>query len=230
LARNGYVGVRLDIRGTGASEGIAQNEYTLHEQQDCLQVLAWVAAQPWCTGNLGMWGSSYGGITALQTAMHAPPQLKAIIAMHALVDRYADDVHYHGGCLPVNESVAWAGRMVALNALPPLPEVVGDCWYTLWLERLERTPQWPLDWLRHQTRDDYWRQGSLSEHWEAIRCPVFAIGGWADSYHNFVLHVLQHFVCRGKVDRSLVADMPHVPTLGRRSITCGRWSAGGTTG
>jgi predicted acyl esterase len=61
LARKGYVGVRLDVRGTGASEGIAWNEYTTQEQQDCLQVLAWVAAQPWCTGNLGMWGSSYGG-------------------------------------------------------------------------------------------------------------------------------------------------------------------------
>ena len=156
LARKGYVGVRLDVRGTGASEGIAWNEYTLQEQQDCLQALAWLAAQPWCTGHLGMYGSSYGGITAIQAAMHTPPQMKAIIAMHATVDRYTDDVHYHGGCLPVNESVAWAGRMVALNALPPLPEVAGERWYALWRERLEHTPQWPVEWLYHQTRDAYW--------------------------------------------------------------------------
>lgn len=211
LARKGYVGVRLDVRGTGASEGIAWNEYTAQEQQDCLQALAWVAAQPWCTGNLGMWGSSYGGITTIQAAMHAPPQLKAIITMHALVDRYTDDVHYHGGCLPVNESVAWAGRMVALNALPPLPEWVGERWYVLWRERLERTPQWPLEWLHHQTRDAYWRQGSLSENWEAIQCPVFAIGGWADSYHNFVLHMLQHLrVPRKGLIGPWLHDMPHV--------------------
>ncbi len=211
LARKGYVGVRLDVRGTGASEGIAWNEYTIQEQQDCLQALAWLAAQPWCTGHLGMYGSSYGGITAIQAAMHAPPQLKAIIAMHATVDRYTDDVHYHGGCLPVNESVAWAGRMVALNALPPLPEVVGERWYSLWRERLERTPQWPIEWLQHQTRDAYWQQGSLNEHWEAIQCPVFAIGGWADSYHNFVLHMLQRLrvPCKGLIGPWL-HDMPHV--------------------
>ena len=211
LARKGYVGVRLDVRGTGASEGIAQDEYTAQEQEDCLQALAWLATQPWCTGNLGMWGSSYGGIAALQTAMHAPPPLKAIIAMHALVDRYTDDVHYHGGCLPVNESVAWAGRMVALNALPPLPEVVGDRWYSLWRERLECTPQWPLAWLYHQTRDAYWQQGSLNEHWEAVRCPVFAIGGWADSYHNFVLHMLEHLrVPRKGLIGPWLHDMPHI--------------------
>jgi putative CocE/NonD family hydrolase len=211
LARKGYVGVRVDVRGTGASEDIAENEYTAQEQQDCLQALVWLAEQPWCTGNLGMYGSSYGGITALQAAMHAPPQLKAIVAMHALVDRYTDDVHYHGGCLPVNESVAWAGRMVALNALPPLPEIVGERWYPLWRDRLERTPQWPLAWLRHQTRDAYWQHGSLRGNWEAVRCPVFAIGGWADSYHDFVLHVLQHLhVPRKGLIGPWLHDIPHV--------------------
>jgi predicted acyl esterase len=152
-----------------------------------------------------MYGSSYGGITALQAAMHAPSQLKASIVMHATVDRYTDDVHYHGGCLPVNESVAWAGRMVALNALPPLPEVVGERWYSRWRERLEHTPQWPFAWLSHQTRDAYWQHGSLCQHWEAIQCPVFAIGGWADSYHNFVLHLLQHCAYRAKGYRPLAA-------------------------
>ncbi|MGE0683832.1 MAG: CocE/NonD family hydrolase [Candidatus Binatia bacterium] len=215
LARKGYVGVRIDVRGTGASEGIAENEYSEQEQHDCLQALAWLADQSWCTGKLGMYGSSYGGITALQTAMHAPPHLKAVVAMHALVDRYCDDVHYHGGCLPVNESVAWAGRMVALNALPPLPEIVGERWRALWQERLERTPQWPIVWLLHQTRDAYWRRGSPRDNWNAIRCPVFAIGGWADSYHDFVLHLLQHL--RGP-RKGLIGpwlhDIPHVASPG----------------
>ena len=215
FARKGYVGVRLDTRGSGASEGIAENEYTVEEQHDCLQVLAWLADQPWCTGKLGMYGSSYGGITAIQTAMHAPPQLKAIIPMHALVDRYGQDVHYHGGCLPVNESVAWAGRMVALNALPPLPEIVGDEWEALWHERLEHTPQWPFEWLRHQTRDVYWQNGSLCDNWDAIQCPVFAIGGWADSYKDFVLQMLQHLrvPCKGLIGPWL-HDMPHVARPG----------------
>jgi putative CocE/NonD family hydrolase len=215
LARKGYVGVRVDVRGTGASEGIARNEYTAEEQQDCLQALAWVAQQPWCTGNLGMWGSSYGGITAIQAAMHAPPSLKAIITMHAVMDRYNDDVHYHGGCLPVNESVAWAGRMVALNALPPLPEIVGERWQELWRERLERTPQWSFEWLHHQTRDAYWQDGSLCEDWEAIQCPVFAIGGWADSYHDFVLRMLERLrVPRKGLIGPWLHDIPHVARPG----------------
>ena len=215
LARKGYVGVRLDIRGSGASEGIAENEYTGQEQHDCLQVLAWLADQPWCSGQLGMYGSSYGGISALQTAMHAPPQLKAIVAMHALVDRYGRDVHYHGGCLPVNESVAWAGRMVALNALPPLPNIVGEEWFARWRERLEHTPQWPFEWLRHQARDAYWQNGSVCDDWTAIQCPVFAIGGWADSYQDFVLQLLQHLrvPCKGLIGPWL-HDMPHVARPG----------------
>ena len=215
LARKGYVGVRLDTRGSGASEGVAENEYTRQEQLDCLQVLAWLADQPWCSGQLGMYGSSYGGISAIQTAMHAPPQLKAIVAMHALVDRYGQDVHYHGGCLPVSESVAWAGRMVALNALPPLPEIVGEEWQARWQERLEHTPQWPFEWLHHQTRDAYWQNGSLCDDWDAIQCPVFAIGGWADSYQDFVLQLLQHLrvPCKGLIGPWL-HDMPHVARPG----------------
>lgn len=215
LARKGYVGVRLDTRGSGASEGIADNEYTRQEQLDCLHALDWLADQPWCSGRLGMYGSSYGGISAIQTAMHAPPQLKAIVALHALVDRYGQDVHYHGGCLPVNESVAWAGRMVALNALPPLPEIAGDEWEARWRERLERTPQWPFAWLRHQTRDAYWQNGSLCEDWAAMQCPVFAIGGWADSYRDFVLQMLQHLraPCKGLIGPWL-HDMPHVARPG----------------
>lgn len=215
LARKGYVGVRLDTRGSGASEGIANNEYTRQEQLDCLHALDWLADQPWCSGRLGMYGSSYGGISAIQTAMHAPPQLKAIVALHALVDRYGQDVHYHGGCLPVNESVAWAGRMVALNALPPLPEIAGDEWEARWRERLERTPQWPFAWLRHQTRDAYWQNGSLCEDWAAMQCPVFAIGGWADSYRDFVLQMLQNLraPCKGLIGPWL-HDMPHVARPG----------------
>ena len=217
LARKGYVGVRLDVRGTGSSGGIALNEYSDEEQADCLQALAWLADQSWCSGRIGMWGSSYGGINAIQTAMHAPPQLKAILPMHALVDRYNQDVHYHGGCLPVHESMAWAGRMVALNALPPLPEIVGEEWKTLWRERLAHTPQWPCEWLQHQHRDAFWQNGSLCDNWESIVCPVFAIGGWADSYHDFVLHILEHLKAPRKgLIGPWLHDRPHTARPGPR--------------
>jgi putative CocE/NonD family hydrolase len=72
-----------------------------------------------------------------------------------------------------------------------------------------------VEWLRHQTRDAYWRQGSLNENWEAVQCPVFAIGGWADSYRNFVLHMLRHLrVPRKGLIGPWLHDMPHVARPG----------------
>jgi uncharacterized protein len=101
-------------------------------------------------------------------------------------------VHYVGGCLQVRESGDWPGSMVAENALPPVPAVVGDDFEQIWRDRLERTPQWTFSWLRHQRRDAYWRHGSLCEDWAAITCPILAIGGWLDGYVEACLAVLEH--------------------------------------
>ena len=154
FAAHGYVSVLLDIRGTGSSEGVAEDEYTESEITDNLTVLAWLREQPWCDGRLGMFGISWGGFAALQAAMRRPPGLEAIVPVGATHDRYALDVHYIGGTLHVNESVTWPVEMVAENALPPDPERFGPGWHDAWLRRLEATPQWAPNWLRHQRRDD----------------------------------------------------------------------------
>ena len=65
FAQRGYVGCRLDIRGTGSSPGLALDEYTRAETQDGYDAVEWLAAQPWCNGNVGMWGISYGGDTSV---------------------------------------------------------------------------------------------------------------------------------------------------------------------
>src|SRR5262249_44772775 len=84
FARRGYVSVRVDIRGTGASEGnLPEREYSQQEQKDAEQVIAWLARQPWSTGKVGMFGISWGGFNSIQMAMRQPPALKAIIAMCA---------------------------------------------------------------------------------------------------------------------------------------------------
>jgi len=103
FAQRGYMGCRLDIRGTGSSPGLALDEYTRAETQDGYDAVEWLAAQPWCNGNVGMWGISYGGFTAIQVATLQPPHLKAIVPMYATDDRYTDDVHYLGGCLTASE-------------------------------------------------------------------------------------------------------------------------------
>ena len=128
MAGKGFAGVRVDVRGTGASEGIATDEYTAREMADTLEILTWAAGQDWCNGSVGMWGISWGGFSALQAAMARPPELKAIVAAHATHDRFASDVHYVGGSLHAAEQADWPGLMVAYNGLPPDPDIVGDRW------------------------------------------------------------------------------------------------------
>jgi predicted acyl esterase len=191
FAERGFVGVRVDIRGTGGSEGIALDEYTPQEQLDACQVIAWLSRQPWCNGNVGMWGTSYGGFNCIQTAMHAPPALKAIIPHAATDDRYNDDIHYYGGCMTGIDQMVYPLWMIPMNALPPYPHYAKENWAGIWRQHFEDNPPWMLEWLRHQTQDDYWRQGSLKSDYGSIKCPVFHIGGWADGYTNAVFRMVE---------------------------------------
>ncbi len=189
-AGHGYAGVRVDIRGTGDSEGILEDEYTHSELADGLAVLEWLAAQPWCDGRCGVMGISWGGFNGLQLAALQPPQLKAVVSICSTDDRYADDVHYMGGCL-LGDNLSWAGTMLGYMTLPPDPAVVGERWRAMWMERLEAASSWLLPWLTHQSRDDYWRHGSICEDFSQVRTPIMAVSGWADPYTNSVFRLLE---------------------------------------
>lgn len=195
LAERGLAGVRIDIRGTGASTGIIVDEYVEQEQLDNLAVMEWLETQAWCDGNLGMWGISWGGFSALQAAMLRPPQLKAIAAMHATHDRFACDVHYTGGSAHAAEQLDWPGSMVTTNALPPDPDVFGEGWYEEWMRRLDATPQWSFEWLNHQHRDPYWLHGSPAADYPSIECPTLLIGGWLDGYVDGMLAMAEQLTC-----------------------------------
>jgi putative CocE/NonD family hydrolase len=185
LAGHGYASVRVDVRGTGDSEGVLLDEYHPREIEDAVEILRWMRAQPWCTGDVGMMGISWGGFNALQVAAKRPEGLRAIVSICASDDRYADDAHYMGGCL-LNENLVWGSSLFTLEALPPDPRVWGERWREMWRERLEGSTLFPERWLRHPHRDAYWKQGSVSQDYDAIDCPVFAVGGWADGYTNAV--------------------------------------------
>jgi predicted acyl esterase len=191
LAGHGYASVRVDIRGSGESEGVLLDEYLPQEQDDAVEVLAWLAAQPWCTGKTGMFGISWGGFNSLQVAARRPPSLQAIITYCSTDDRYADDVHYMGGCVLAAYMLSWSSTMLAFNARPPDPDVVGERWRDMWLERLEGSPPFVEAWLSHQRRDAYWKQGSVCEDYGDIECAVYAVGGWADAYRNTVFRLLE---------------------------------------
>ncbi len=182
FAARGFAFCRLDVRGTGSSGGIALDEYTAAETRDGYDAVEWLATQPWSSGAVGMWGISYGGFTAIQVAALRPPHLRAIVPIMATDDRYLDDVHYRGGCVTVSELSQYAVSQVAMNAMPPEAAFRGTSWRDEWLARLESTPPWLFDWLRHQTDGPYWRQGSLAPNYDAIEAAVFNVGGWLDSY------------------------------------------------
>lgn len=211
LAGHGYACVRVDLRGSGDSEGVLTDEYLDRELRDGEEVLAWLAAQPWCSGQTGMMGISWGGFNAMQVAARRPPSLGAIVALSCSDDRYADDVHYMGGCL-LSDNLSWASTMFAYNTCPPDPLLVGPHWRALWHERLEHSGLWLDQWLRHQRRDEYWRHGSIRENYDAIACPVLAVSGWADGYSNAVFRLMQHL----KVPRrGLIGPWSHkYPHLG----------------
>ncbi|MFC4496547.1 CocE/NonD family hydrolase [Streptomyces ovatisporus] len=189
IAGHGYACVRVDLRGTGESEGVLADEYLEQEQSDAEDVLAWIAEQPWCNGRIGMMGISWGAFSALQVAARRPPNLEAVVIASFTDDRYADDMHYMGGCL-LSDNLAEAGTMFAYSTCPPDPALVGERWRDMWFERLENTRPWALEWLRHQRRDDYWRHASVCEDYASVQCPVLASSGWADGYSNAVTRLL----------------------------------------
>jgi uncharacterized protein len=191
FAGHGYAGVRVDLRGSGDSDGILLDEYLRQEEDDALEVIAWLAGQSWCSGAVGMMGISWGGFNGLQVAARRPPALKAIVTMCASDDRYADDVHYVGGCVLGVDMLPWAATMLTLTAMPPDPAAVGDGWRETWMRRMEETPAMIEAWLSHQRRDGYWRHGSVSEDYGAIEAAVYAVGGWADGYSNAVPRLME---------------------------------------
>lgn len=218
FARHGIIGCRIDCRGTGSSEGTTSDEYRLVEQRDAVEAIQWLASQPFCDGNIAMFGSSYGGFTALQVACHQPPALKTIVPLYFTDDRYTDDCHYRGGCFRCYYDIGSYGAwMIGMNASPPYPEYSGDDWGRLWEEHLEGNTPYLLEWLSHQTDGEYWRCGSVRQNldknappagYERIRIPVFMIGGWRDGYPNPPWRLFQHLQVPKKL---LIGPWNHTP-------------------
>ncbi|MEM9124975.1 MAG: CocE/NonD family hydrolase [Pseudomonadota bacterium] len=192
FAAAGYASIRVDIRGYGDSDGVAEDEYSDQEIQDGYDVIEWIAAQPWCDGNVGMFGKSWGAYNAFQVAATRPPALRAIAPVMGTDDRWREDIHFYGGCL-ANDNFWWGSIMQLYNAMPPDPEIVGqDRWIDMWRERLEGAQFWPAMWLEHQTHDEMWRRGSICENYADVQVPVYFFGGWMDLYRDTPFRIAEH--------------------------------------
>ena len=205
----GFAVCRLDLRGTGSSGGIAEDEYTVTEQADICETIDWLAAQEWSNGRVGMYGTSWSGFNSIQVAALRPPALHAIVPIYASDDRYTDDVHYMGGALKAVDLVDWVLYMVACNALPPVPAVFGEGWRDEWQRRLDGTEPWLLRWLEEQVDGPYWRQGSLRPGYDRIACATMIVAGWADGYRNNTFRTFEALQCP---KRLLIGPWSHMST------------------
>jgi len=197
FASFGYACIRPDIRGAGDSEGLPQDEYVKQEQDDGVEIIAWLAKQPWCTGKVGQFGISWGGFSALQVAARRPPALKAIITHCSTDDRYTDDAHYEGGCI-IDDMYDWGIEHTVNGTRPPDPAIVGERWREMWMQRLEHLDFFVGNWLEHQHRDAFWQHGSVDVDYAQIECAVYAVGGWVDAYHCTIPRMLAGLKCPRK--------------------------------
>ena len=186
FARRGYVVARVDLRGTGSSEGrVPSREYSEQELDDAVDVVAQLAAQPGSSGKVGMWGISWSGFNALQVAMREPPALKAILAAHASDNLFRDSVDYVDGCFHVD---AYHLQVHHENGLPRSPDYATDAAY--FEDRFDVRP-WFFDYLAHQSDGPFWRANAPLYRPEAIRVPVFLIGSLLDGYRDAVPRFLE---------------------------------------
>jgi len=209
----GFAVCRLDLRGTGSSQGDATDEYPETEQQDLVEVIAWLAEQPWCNGNVGMFGTSYSGFNSLQIACERPPALKAVCAIYSSDDRWTDDVHWRGGALRLVDLVDYCHYMTPMTMLPPVPAVWGDDWRDEWRRRLETQEPWVLTWLQENRDGEYWRHGSVrtadGSGYERMRCAVMLVAGWADGYRNNSFRTMAALQEAGVPHRLLAGPWAH---------------------
>ena len=184
FARRGYVSVRVDIRGFGASEGKpTDREYSAQEQTDGEQVIQWLAHQAWSNGNVGMFGISWGGFNSIQMAMRNAPGLKAIIAVDATAELFHDDVHYIDGMAHVDEFELNMDMAEGMTGAPDYSldeKVLG--------QRFD-TPPWSLLYFKHQRDGDFWR--SPVREMSEIKVPCFLIGGMLDGYRDSIPKMLR---------------------------------------
>lgn len=205
FAAAGIAGVRVDIRGSGESEGVIDGEYTPRELSDGCEIVEWIAAQPWSNGKVGMMGISWGGFNCLQVAALKPPALKAVISIASTVDRYNDDIHYKNGC-HLSAQLSWAATMLGYQSRSPDPAIVGDRWKQMWMERLEKEPFFMEEWLEHQRRDEFWQHGSICEDFDRVGIPALVIAGWADGYRNTPLKAVEGL---GEKAKALIGPWVH---------------------
>lgn len=185
FARNGIAVARVDVRGTGGSEGrLPAREYSDAELKDAVTTIDLLSKMPWSNGNVGMFGISWSGFNSLMVALKKPKALKAVLAVNASDDLFRDDVHYIDGIFHVDE---YALDIDHANGLPMSPGYNLDEAY--FRNRFEAEP-WIFAYKERQRDGAFWRSKSL-RYQKPLEIPAFLIGGLLDGYRDSVPRLLE---------------------------------------
>ncbi len=199
IARRGYAGIILDIRGTGGSEGKAAEMMSFKEQEDGYDAVEWMARQEWCDGRVGQWGMSYGGFTSLLVAAQQPPHLAAIAPTFAGMNIYLDFAYPGGRANMLNLAGGWCAWMLVMNAMPPMHRDGEGRWMRLWKERLEDYAPYLLSMIDNPVYNGVWEQGSPELVCDKISVPTLLIGGWRDIFPEAMVRCYEALRCTKKL-------------------------------
>jgi hypothetical protein len=210
FVEHGYAVVVQDVRGRFKSEGIFRP--LEQEGPDGEDTIRWMARQPWCDGNIGMFGGSYLGMAQWQAALRRPPHLKAIFPGVSGDDDYADRFYSRGGAMKLGHRLEWLSENLRLRGLAKpdfrsftehLPLRTADRAAT------GRTIDFYQRSLDHPAYDSFWRRNSTREKLERIDVPVFIVGGWFDNYAQSDLEAFTTLRRLGKIAYILMGPWPH---------------------
>ncbi|MGO9602721.1 MAG: CocE/NonD family hydrolase [Candidatus Binataceae bacterium] len=197
FAARGYAHLLIDFRGLGGSSGVAWPAMDRGEGRDGAEAVEWIARQPWCDGNVGMWGLSYGGISSLKVGAENPPHLRAIVPIQGSADIYHDYLYPGGAPTCLGGYGAWGSFMLAMNLMPPTNADTEGRWHKVWMERLEKGEPYVLPWPDHPAHDEYWQAKAVDP--AKIKVPTFIIGGWRDIFPEVMPSVFARLKCTKKL-------------------------------
>ena len=187
FVRAGYVVAYKHVRGTGDSDGtFPDKEYSDHELDDAVEMIGWLARQPWSTGRVGMFGTSWSGFNSMMVAARRPPALRAIVVNVGTDNFYHEDARFPSGIFHMDDYIMSADVM--LLTPPQGRDPFGE---TLLRQRFDQQP-WSLTKIRQQRDGEFWRRSlRRDQDPRAGEVPTMMIGAWHDPYRDAALRALE---------------------------------------